>query len=151
MSWPENIPCRGRKNQTLPICSKRHRTPKDRHWQNPDFDYDYPGRPSALPGILTEVDRLKLGLLVNELVTNARKHALDEGGLLQVRLRRQDHEVVVLELANSGRPLPEHIEPTAAASMGMQLITSLAAQLGGTVRAERGALTCFVAELRLPA
>lgn len=69
-----------------------------------------------------------IGLLVNELVTNAAKHGQ---GLIQVRYEIEDdqHELIV---SDEGRDLPKDFDPTSATqSLGMRVVTSLARQLGG--------------------
>jgi len=74
------------------------------------------------------------GLLVNELVTNAFKHAFatDAPGELRVSLRREN-EKAVLEIADDGPGLPEGFHVDTADSLGMQLINALTDQLKGTV------------------
>jgi two-component sensor histidine kinase len=69
-----------------------------------------------------------IGLLVNELVTNAAKHGR---GLIEVRyeIEANQHALIV---SDEGRDLPEDFNPAAAGqSLGMRVVTSLARQLGG--------------------
>lgn len=69
-----------------------------------------------------------IGLLVNELVTNAAKHGQ---GLIEVRyeIEGEHHSLIV---SDEGRDLPKDFDPTAASqSLGMRVVTSLADQLGG--------------------
>lgn len=73
-----------------------------------------------------------IGLLVNELVTNAAKHGQ---GLIEVTYTtdHRDHRIIVCD---EGEGLPENFDPAAATkSLGMRVITSLAQQLGGTIEA----------------
>jgi PAS domain S-box-containing protein len=79
------------------------------------------------------------GLLANELVTNAFKHAFatDAPGVLRVSLRREK-EQAVLEIADDGPGLPEGFSIDVADSLGMQLIAALAEQLKGEIRLETG-------------
>lgn len=73
-----------------------------------------------------------IGLLVNELVTNAAKHG---SGLIEVIYTRDDreHRIVVCD---EGDGLPADFNPAAATkSLGMRVVTSLAQQLGGTIDA----------------
>ena len=73
-----------------------------------------------------------IGLLVNELVTNAAKHGQ---GLIEVTYTtdHRDHRIIVCD---QGEGLPEDFDPAAATkSLGMRVITSLARQLGGTIEA----------------
>lgn len=95
-------------------------------------------------------EAVTLGLLVNELVTNARKHALGEGGMLRVTVHPTDSGGVWLEVANDGRPMPDSVDLSQPESMGLQLVTTLAEQLGGNLSVERSPLTRISAELRIP-
>ena len=69
-----------------------------------------------------------IGLIVNELVTNAAKHGR---GIIEVRFEidGDDYEIIV---SDEGRDLPKDFDPAAASSsLGMRVVTSLARQLGG--------------------
>ncbi len=90
------------------------------------------------------------GLLVNELVTNAYKHAFPpEGtGRIGIELRREDGGNARLCVFDSGRGLPEDLDMEHIDSLGMQLIPLLAEQVRGTLHIERGPGARF--ELRFP-
>ncbi len=75
-----------------------------------------------------------LGLIVNELVTNAIKHGK---GLITVKLA-QSGEGYALSVSNAGSILPEGFDPTACTGLGMNLVLSLAGQIGGELRVDRG-------------
>lgn len=69
-----------------------------------------------------------IGLLVNELVTNAAKHG---DGVIEVRyeIEAGEHTLIV---SDEGRDLPKDFNPSAATqSLGMRVVTSLAKQLNG--------------------
>lgn len=79
-----------------------------------------------------------LGLLVNELLTNAYKHAYREGEEGEVRVRgvREPNRRYRLEVEDSGVGLPPGFDLSQAReSLGMKVITSLAAQLEGELAA----------------
>lgn len=84
-----------------------------------------------------------IGLLVNELVTNAAKHG---GGVIEVHygVRAGLHTLTVCD---GGEGLPPDFDLSAARkSLGMRLITVLSDQLGGELTAgprEDGSGTCF--------
>jgi len=74
---------------------------------------------------------IPLGMVVNELVTNAVKYAYPEPatGVITVRFGRQEGGFV-LTVGDSGQGLPGNIE-SRPGSLGMKLINSLVAQVGG--------------------
>jgi two-component sensor histidine kinase len=75
-----------------------------------------------------------IGLLVNELVTNAAKHG---EGLIEVVYEIGDSEHALI-VADEGTNLPAGFRPAAVVnSLGMRVVTSLAAQLGGELTAGR--------------
>ncbi len=72
---------------------------------------------------------LPLGLIVNELVTNATKYAFDEGQPGHVLVELNKHaELLVLTVRDDGRGYA----PSAEAGLGTRLVTTFATQLGGT-------------------
>lgn len=79
-------------------------------------------RPSAVP----------LALIMNELITNACKHAYPEGeGEIRVSLRR-DGDMVALSVSDDGAPVPQAWGPgEGEESMGLRIIRAMAAHLGG--------------------
>lgn len=78
---------------------------------------------------------LPLGLIVNELLTNAIKHGK---GPISVTLEAQPGRIV-LSVSNHGSVLPENFDPAASKGLGMSLISALVAQIGGDLRVDRGA------------
>ncbi|KFG69524.1 histidine kinase dimerization/phosphoacceptor domain -containing protein [Microvirga sp. BSC39] len=73
-----------------------------------------------------------LGLLVNELVTNAFKYAYPEGsGEVRVELTSDSPERLRLEVSDTGVGLPPDFNPARSRSLGTRLVASLARQLGG--------------------
>ena len=88
-----------------------------------------------------------LGMVVNELVTNAAKyaHAPDATGTIDVRFGRED-EHLLLTVRDDGRGLPDP-SLSREGALGMRLVRSLVASVGGelAIRGDEGA--CF--EIRL--
>lgn len=83
---------------------------------------------------------LLLGLIVNELATNAMKHGFsdDKAAIFSVQMRSLPKESrYELVLANSGRPFPESASLDNPTTLGLQLVTSLVDQLKGTVELSR--------------
>jgi two-component sensor histidine kinase len=77
-----------------------------------------------------------IGLLVNELVTNAAKHGAGRIDVTYVQ-EAGHHRILVCD---EGEGLPADFNPAVAdKSLGMRVVTSLARQLGGTLSAsDRG-------------
>jgi two-component sensor histidine kinase len=87
-------------------------------------------------GIVLNVDSaIPLGLLMNELVSNAIKHGFPKGrtGTLRITLVRLPQHLISLTVADDGVGLPPHIDWRSATTMGMTLIAGLTQQLGGSI------------------
>lgn len=82
------------------------------------------------------------GLIVNELVTNALKHAFADRkkGRITVALSRSNTTHVVLTIRDDGRGLPKGFSLVRRHSLGLKLVHALTEQLKGTltVRVRRG-------------
>lgn len=76
------------------------------------------------------------GLLVNELISNCVKHAFPEGveGTIRITLAPlPETRAWRLEVSDTGVGLPPDFDARRAASLGLQLATDLARQLGGAL------------------
>lgn len=92
--------------------------------------------------VKTEGDKVLLGigvalpcsLIVNELASNAMKHAFPDGraGEIRIEFRRNGEDGFLLIVADNGKGLPENFNFRACNSLGLQLVSNLAEiQLGG--------------------
>jgi PAS domain S-box-containing protein len=88
---------------------------------------------------------LPAGLILNELISNAFRHAFPDGrsGTLRVALTRE-RDAARLTVSDDGVGLPEGLEVERARSLGLELVMALTRQLGGRLAVERGAGTRFV-------
>ena len=77
---------------------------------------------------------IPLSLIVNELITNAIKHGR---GRITVTLAPSGMRHA-LSVCNAGSGLPHDFNPAASKGLGMSLVSSLAAQIGGELRIDRG-------------
>jgi|GEM_PF-5305459 len=84
------------------------------------------------------------GLIINELVTNAFKHAFEgrTSGNIKINLCKHigKHKLVV---SDDGSSLPEHIQPAESGTFGMQLLNVFIKQLKGTCTIDRLNGTAF--------
>jgi PAS domain S-box-containing protein len=74
------------------------------------------------------------GLIVNELISNALKHAFPPGteGKLMIKVHRLSAAEVEFVVEDTGCGLPPTVDLKSMTSMGMTLVTSLTDQIGGT-------------------
>lgn len=92
--------------------------------------------------VLLGVDTaIPCGLIINELVSNSLKHAFPGGGggSINIRLRPADPGSLTLTVADDGVGLPEGFDARRTSSLGLQLVNTLARQLGGEVLVSEGA------------
>jgi two-component sensor histidine kinase len=93
-----------------------------------------PERIIAVQGIdieLLAVTGTPLGLIVNELITNAAKYGK---GSIAVRLDRNPQKGYALSVSSDGPALPEGFDPAACKGMGMRIIRSFVERIGGELR-----------------
>jgi two-component sensor histidine kinase len=93
-------------------------------------------------------------LIVNELVTNAMKHGFVKGasdmksakgkkkveaakGNICIAMRKEEKGKFELSVADTGKGLPKQFDIRKTESFGMQLVTDLVTQLGGTIELKR--------------
>ncbi len=90
------------------------------------------------------------GLVVNELITNAFKHAFPDHrrGRITVDLTDEGNGQVGLAVSDDGIGIPADLDIEQTATLGLQLVSLLTDQLGGTVSIQRADPTRFV--LRFP-
>jgi two-component sensor histidine kinase len=112
--------------------------------------YGLDSRPVELA---TEIDDIELdldraisaGLIINELVSNALKHAFptDRAGRTYVALKRIAGSRCTLAVEDDGIGLPASLDPQQTSSLGLQLVHDLTRQLHGKLRVKRDGGTAF--------
>ena len=81
-----------------------------------------------------------LGLMVNEIATNALKYGFDDGEKPVFRVEMTAENAAnryVLTLSNTGRPFPEHKGLENSGTLGLQLISTLVDQLDGEIELQK--------------
>ena len=89
------------------------------------------------------------GLIINELVSNSLKHAFPgrRGGEVGVALDHKNREYV-LTISDNGIGLPEDWHSRKTEGLGLQLVSTLTEQLGGSIEVKSGQGTEF--RIRFP-
>lgn len=77
-----------------------------------------------------------IGLLLNELLSNAFKHAYpgERPGTIAVKIWQEEEDRCVLEVADTGVGLPEDVDAKQSCSLGLELVRVLGNQADGTVQ-----------------
>jgi PAS domain S-box-containing protein len=90
------------------------------------------------------------GLVVNELISNALKHAFpgDSHGEITISLVEEPDHHVVLSVEDNGIGIPDAFDVGSAKTLGLQLVSLLADQLGAELAIDRTKPTRFT--LRFP-
>jgi two-component sensor histidine kinase len=72
-----------------------------------------------------------VGLIINELVSNAGKYAYPDcsGGLIEVRLVRTEDSAALISVRDEGIGLSPLFDPTTSKRLGTRLVNALASQL----------------------
>jgi two-component sensor histidine kinase len=102
--------------------------------------------PGSLISLDIQVDNVALdietavpcGLIINELISNALKHAfkdLDRSGTITINFRGTGCQYV-LEIQDDGVGLPSGFTLDSSSSMGMEIVTILTQQLDGRLQFE---------------
>ncbi|MCX5814129.1 MAG: ATP-binding protein [Proteobacteria bacterium] len=91
-----------------------------------------------------------IGMILNELLTNAMKYAFigRDNRVIGVSLSIKDNHATLI-VQDNGIGIPEPIDMATTTGFGMQLVNILAEQLEGTIRIERQNGTTFVLEFNV--
>jgi PAS domain S-box-containing protein len=90
-------------------------------------------------------DAIPCGLIINELVSNALKHALPEYRTCEITvgMRSYDKDMIELIVADNGIGLPADLDTRKKASMGLSLVDALVNQLHGKIELHKDEGTKF--------
>jgi len=102
---------------------------------------------SLTPIRLSAEQAIPCGLIVNELLSNALKHAFPGGraGTIRIELREPATGCVALAVEDDGAGLPPDFQIERSQSLGLQIVATLIRQLGAKlfINSERGAAFRF--------
>ncbi|EKD69728.1 MAG: signal transduction histidine kinase [uncultured bacterium] len=137
----QNLSCIGMKEyirELVELLMKSYRASPQRI--TPEYDLD---------DIFFAIDlAIPCGLLVNELISNALKHAFpgSRQGRITVRLKKKEGEYVELQVADDGIGAPSEFDFKSGGKMGLQTVFALGGhQLQGKIEFESSAgVTCRV-------
>jgi PAS domain S-box-containing protein len=93
-------------------------------------------------------EAVQYGIIINELITNALKHAFPSGFVagpsVLVRLQRMPGALTIT-VSDNGDGLPARLKPAESPTLGLQIVHLLTEQLGGTVEyaSQPGHGTCI--------
>ena len=99
-----------------------------------------------IPQIFLTIEKaIPCGLIVNELLTNAIKHAFPNRrkGVVEISMDKNDGPRCSLQIRDNGVGLPKNIDINKSSSLGLVLVSLLTEQLNGDVRVERNRGTAF--------
>ncbi len=100
---------------------------------------------AAVEPVPLSVDRaIPVSLILNELISNALKHAFpgDRMGWIRIEGGRAQGRIF-LSVRDNGKGIPDHVDVQHAKSLGLEIIRILTRQLHGSVEIERGNGTTF--------
>ncbi len=103
------------------------------------------------PAAMSEVEVAKLGIVINELATNAVKHARssEKPPQIAIEARRLGTRHLRLTLQDDGFGLPEDFDIERTRGLGMKIVTTTISELGGSVHVAPGDGAVFVIDLPL--
>jgi PAS domain S-box-containing protein len=93
------------------------------------------------------------GLIANELLSNALKHAFPGGraGTVTVQLKQLPEGKVQMVISDDGQGLPNEFDTKRGNTLGLQLVRTLTEQVGGQIEVLREPSTTFTITFPLPA
>ncbi|MCX6565095.1 MAG: PAS domain-containing protein [Candidatus Aminicenantes bacterium] len=115
-------------------------TDPDQVRQETDFEEVFLDVNSAVP----------CGLILNELISNALKHAFPEGrkGLIRIGAKRGPDGTIILRVADDGIGFPKNLDFRKDESLGLQIVSLLVGQLEAAIDLDRTNGTAFTVTFR---
>ncbi|MBN1783207.1 hypothetical protein JW948_18875 [bacterium] len=99
------------------------------------------------PVVLNIETAIPCGIIINEIITNAYKHAFGDYVQGEIKLQlRKNEDMYLLNICDNGPGLPQDIDMNKTDSLGLSLISLLTKQLGGHVVVENRGGCCITLE-----
>jgi two-component sensor histidine kinase len=99
----------------------------------------------SLDKVIIDTDRLgKIGLVINEIITNAMKYAFLDKKKGKIKIILKDSkENIEINISDNGRGIPKEVKVQNPDTLGLSLVEMLVKELEGTltIKKEKGA--CF--------
>jgi PAS domain S-box-containing protein len=101
---------------------------------------------------LNIISAIPCGLILNELISNALKHAFPgkKMGLIRIIMKHGPDDLMRITVADNGIGIPENIEFSNTDSLGLQIVHLLIGQLGATINLDRTNGTSITWAFRTP-
>jgi two-component sensor histidine kinase len=101
-------------------------------------------RPDGAPLVLGVDQAVPIGLILNELISNALKHAFPDGRCGRIEIRADSREGRVnVAVIDDGIGVPDDLAARKSKSLGLQIVEILARQFRGSWELKREAGTVF--------
>ena len=106
---------------------------------------------NTVPVFLTLEIAVPCGLIINELVSNALKHAFSDGqaGEIRINLQIDRDQRLVLQVQDNGLGFPAEIDFHRTTSLGLVLVRTLVKQIKGTIDLQDNGRTSFTLQFSL--
>jgi PAS domain S-box-containing protein len=104
----------------------------------------------AMGKIMVDINTaVPLGLIMNELISNALKHAFPNGrkGIISIS-GGENGDLITLVVRDNGIGIPEELDWKNTTTLGMRLVTSLIDQVGGAITLDRNQGTAFTITIK---
>ena len=105
---------------------------------------------NVAPVLLSIETAIPCGLIINELVSNAFKHAFPNGrsGQIWITLQRTEAQQLTLQIKDNGVGFPPEIDFRRTPSLGLTLVNTLVKQVRGIIDLQRESHTEFMITFR---
>ncbi|WP_454801291.1 histidine kinase dimerization/phosphoacceptor domain -containing protein [Mucilaginibacter phyllosphaerae] len=110
---------------------------------------------NVAPTALDISQAIPLGLILNEAITNAMKYAFKDNqtGTISISLKNDDDHRIIMSIGDDGIGLPADFDHQVSASLGMNLMSGLSAQIEGefSICSEQGTkIDVFFQDAKFP-